>query len=75
MIWAGFFGNGVADVIDPNKLSSIPTTLVYGTQDEFLNKIDLHQYVTDIQYAIPHLKVITFEGKHTVDKNTLLQLV
>lgn len=75
VIWAGFFGNGVADVIDPNKLSSIPTTLVYGTQDEFLNTIDLNQYVTDIQSAIPHLKVITFEGKHTVDPNTLLQLI
>ena len=75
VIWAGFFGNGVADVIDPNKLSSIPTTLVYGTQDEFLTKIDLNQYVADIQSAIPHLKVITFDGKHTVDKNALLQIV
>ncbi len=75
VIWAGFFGNGVADVIDPNKLSSIPTTLVYGTQDEFLTKIDLKQYVADIHAAIPHLKVTTFEGKHTVDKNALLKIV
>ncbi|WP_428662868.1 alpha/beta hydrolase [Runella sp.] len=74
VIWAGFFANGVADVIDPAKLTNIPTTLVYGTQDEYLVQVDLAKYETDIKTAIPHLEVITFEGKHTIDSETLKKL-
>lgn len=74
VIWAGFFGNGVADVIDPAKLAHTPTTLVYGTQDEYLVQVDLGKYETDIKAAIPHLQVVTFEGKHTIDGATLKKI-
>lgn len=71
VIWAGYFANGIADVIEPSKLTETPTTLVYGTQDEFLVQIDLAQYEADIQKAIPHAQVVTFDGKHTIDSATL----
>lgn len=74
VIWAGFFGNGLIDVIEPKKLSPIPTTLVYGTQDEYLVQIDLTKYEADIKADIPHLEVVTFEGKHTIDQTTLLSI-
>ena len=74
VIWAGFFANGVSDVIDPVHLTNIPTVLVYGTQDEYLAQIDLEKYENDIRTAIPHLEVITFDGKHTVDRETLKQI-
>lgn len=74
IIWAGFFANGIADVIEPRKLADIPTTLAYGTQDEYLVQMDLEKYGTDIQAAIPHLQIITFEGKHTVDTGTLKKI-
>ncbi|NBB19292.1 phospholipase [Runella sp. CRIBMP] len=74
VIWAGFFGNGVADVIDPAKLSNVPTTLVYGTQDEYLVQVDLAKYEADIKASIPHLEVVTFEGKHTIDPEVLKNL-
>ncbi len=74
VIWAGFFANGIADVIDPIKLANVPTILAYGTQDEYLVQIDLEKYETDIRAAIPHLQVVTFEGKHTVDGVTLKQI-
>jgi predicted esterase len=74
VIWAGFFGNGVADVIDPTKLAHTPVTLVYGTQDEYLVQVDLEKYATDIKAAIPHLEVVTFEGKHTIDGDTLKKI-
>lgn len=74
IIWAGFFANGIADVIEPSKLADIPTTLAYGTQDEYLVQMDLEKYGTDIQAAIPHLQIITFEGKHTVDTGTLKKI-
>lgn len=75
LIWAGFFGNGIADVIEPSKLASVPTTLVYGLQDEYLVQIDTQKYEEDIRAAIPHLEVVTFEGRHTVDPATLHQIV
>jgi len=71
VIWAGYFGNGIADVIEPSKLTNIPTTMVYGTQDEYLLQIDLTKYEADIQEAIPQVKVVTFDGKHTIDRATL----
>ncbi len=74
VIWAGFFGNGVADVIDPAKLSNVPTTLVYGTHDEYLVQVDLAKYEADIKASIPHLEVVTFEGKHTIDPEVLKNL-
>jgi predicted esterase len=74
VIWAGFFANGIADVIDPIKLANVPTTLAYGTQDEYLVQIDLEKYGADIQAAIPHLQIVTFEGKHTVDAETLKRI-
>lgn len=74
VIWAGFFGNGVADVIDPAKLSNVPTTLVYGTQDEYLVQVDLAKYEADLKASIPHLEVVTFEGKHTIDPEVLKNL-
>ncbi len=74
VIWAGFFANGVSDVVDPALLTNIPTTLVYGTQDEYLAQIDLKKYENDIRTAVPHLEVITFDGKHTVDRATLKQI-
>ena len=75
LIWAGFFGNGVADVIEPNKLATVPTTLVYGLQDEYLVQIDTKKYEEDIRMAIPHIEVVTFEGRHTVDSAVLHQIV
>ena len=74
VIWAGFFANGIEDVIDPLKLTNIPTTLAYGTQDEYLVQVDLEKYGADIQAAIPHLQIVTFEGKHTVEVNTLRKI-
>ncbi|AXE16473.1 phospholipase [Runella rosea] len=74
VIWAGFFGNGIADVIAPAKLSNVPTTLVYGTQDEYLVQVDLDKYEADIKTDIPHLAVVTFDGKHTIDREVLKNL-
>lgn len=74
VIWAGFFGNGISDVIDPIKLAKVSTTLAYGTQDEYLVQIDLDKYGADIQAAIPHLQIVTFDGKHTVDAATLKKI-
>ncbi len=74
IIWAGYFGNGIQDVIDPQKLTKKEVVLCYGKEDEFLVKIDTKQYESDIQKVIPHVQVHTFEGGHTIDEALLLKI-
>jgi len=38
ILWAGYFGNGIQDVIDPTKLTEKEVVLCYGKEDEFLVK-------------------------------------
>jgi predicted esterase len=75
ILWAGYFGNGIQDVIDPVKLSDKEVVLCYGKEDEFLVKIDIKQYENDIQKVIPHVQIHTFEGGHTIDVDLLLQIL
>jgi predicted esterase len=74
IIWAGYFGNGIQDVIDPKKLTEKEVVLCYGKEDEFLVKIDLNQYENDIQKAIPHVQIHTFDSGHTIDGELLLKI-
>jgi predicted esterase len=74
ILWAGYFGNGIQDVIDPAKLTDKEVVLCYGKEDEFLVKIDIKQYENDIQKVIPHVQIHTFEGGHTIDVDLLLQI-
>ena len=74
ILWAGYFGNGIEDVINPIKLKEKEVILCYGKEDEFLVKIDTLQYEKDIQKAIPHIQIHTFEGGHTIDEELLLRI-
>jgi predicted esterase len=74
ILWAGYFGNGIQDVIDPLKLIDKEVILCYGKEDEFLVKIDTPQYEKDIQKVIPHIQIHTFEGGHTIDEQLLLKI-
>ena len=49
ILWAGYFGNGIQDVINPTKLTEEEVVLYYGRKDEFLVKINIEQYEKDIQ--------------------------
>ncbi len=74
ILWAGYFANGIEDVIAPDLLTDKEVVLVYGTQDEFLKQIDVVKYEANIRQAIPQLRVITFEGGHTVEAEALLKV-
>lgn len=74
ILWAGYFANGIEDVIAPSLLTDKEVVLVYGTQDEFLKQIDVVKYEANIRQAIPQLRVITFEGGHTVEAEALLKV-
>ena len=74
ILWAGYFGNGIEDVIDVTKLTNKEVVLCYGKEDEFLVKINTQQYEKDIQKAIPHIEIHTFEGGHTINEELLLKI-
>ena len=74
ILWAGYFGNGIQDIIDPIKLIDKAVALCYGKEDEFLVKINIQEYERDIQKVIPHVHIHTFEGGHTVDEELLLKI-
>lgn len=74
IIWAGYFANGIQDVIDPNLLRGKEVVLAYGKEDEFLNQIDTQQYENHIRAAIPHLQIYSFDGGHTIDGLTLQKM-
>ena len=72
ILWAGYFGNGIQDVINPEKVLDKEVVLCYGKEDEFLKQIDIQQYRQDILSTIPHIKIHTFEGGHTIDETDLM---
>ncbi|MFN8355268.1 MAG: phospholipase [Spirosomataceae bacterium] len=74
VLWAGYFANGIQDVIDPALLADKEVVLVYGQNDEFLKQIDVAQYEAHIRQAIPHARVLTFAGGHTIDTEALQQI-
>jgi predicted esterase len=74
ILWAGYFGNGIQDVVDSSKLADKEVVLCYGKEDEFLVKIDIQQYEKDIQRVIPHIQVYTFDGGHTIDEELVLKI-
>ncbi|GGD69612.1 esterase [Emticicia aquatilis] len=76
LLWAGFFSNGIREVIEPEKLKDVETYYIYGDKDEFLvayPEITEKFMATMIQDFNP--KVIRFDGKHTVDEPTLKSII
>jgi predicted esterase len=76
MLWAGFFSNGLADIIDLQKLTNVPTQYVYGLHDEYIKQMpDPAAYLNQLKTDLPSLDIIPFEGKHTVEREVLKRLV
>ncbi len=76
IIWAGFFANGISDIIEVDKLQNTKTTYVYGTKDEFLvsNPEIREQMLGDLKGHLD-AKVIDFEGEHRVELSVLKKIM
>ena len=76
ILWAGFFSNGIADVIGPQKLTTVETHYVYGEQDEYFGLLgDVAAYKARLLTDVPHLKIMAFDGGHRVESEVLKTLV
>ena len=71
VLWSGYFANGLADLVNYDQVKELETLVVYGTQDEYLVQVDLDKYRDDILKVIPHAQIMSFDGPHTVDVETL----
>ena len=76
ILWAGYFPNGLTDVIDPAKLTSVETHYVYGRQDEYIEQMpDADNYLRRLQTDVPGLHITAYDGEHRVEPGVLQQLI
>ena len=75
MLWAGFFSNGLRDLIDPAKLTGVEAHYVYGSEDEFLTLIpEPSAYLDRLRQEISGLRITEYAGGHRVEP-TVLQTI
>lgn len=72
ILWAGYFPNGLSDLIDPATLTGTETHYVYGRQDQYIEQMDdAEGYINRLQSDIPSLKITAFDGGHRVEPEVL----
>ncbi|MFD2569840.1 alpha/beta hydrolase [Spirosoma soli] len=81
ILWAGYFPNGLSELIDPGKLAerngvAVEIHYVYGRQDEYIEQMDdAEGYLRRIQDDVPNLHLTAFDGGHRVEPDVLLRLL
>lgn len=76
VLWAGFFPKGLREIVDPQRLTTVMVTYVYGRQDEYIEKLsDPDEYINRIRQDVPPLTVVPFDGGHVVERAVLQQLL
>lgn len=76
VLWAGFFGNGIEDVIQPQKLASTDCYYVYGNSDfYFLNQPEMkNKMLANLTDNISPT-IIEFDGDHVIHPSVLKDLM
>ncbi|GAB3492019.1 esterase [Spirosoma knui] len=76
ILWAGYFPNGAAELINPARLAGVDTHYVYGHQDEYMVQLDdTEGYLRRLQIDLPQLKLTAYEGGHRVEPTVLTNLI
>ena len=76
ILWAGFFPNGLTELINPVKLTNVDCHYVYGQQDEYMAQMDdVDGYLRRLQTEVPNLKLTAFAGGHRVESVVLQAIV
>ncbi|GAB3993372.1 esterase [Spirosoma daeguense] len=76
ILWAGFFPDGLTDLIQPSKLDNVETHYVYGEQDEYFQLLgDIDTYLLRMQTDVPNLQLTKFDGGHRVEPAILEQVL
>lgn len=76
VLWAGFFGNGIEDVIEPSKLSSTNCYYIYGSSDAYLvNQPEMKAKMLDNLREKISPTIIEFDGDHVIHPTVLKDLM
>ncbi|MBO0951413.1 alpha/beta hydrolase [Fibrella forsythiae] len=76
ILWAGYFPNGLSDILSPKTIIDLPVAYVYGDQDEYISQLsDIGQYLNRLKTDVPQLELIPFHGRHVVNRDVLKTLV
>lgn len=75
IMWAGYFPNGLAELIDTSGFGSTEMHYVYGRQDEYIQEItDIDGYLGRLKTDAPTLRITAFDGTHRVEPEVLKAL-
>ncbi|ADB36162.1 alpha/beta hydrolase [Spirosoma linguale] len=75
ILWAGYFPNGLAELIDVPKFSTTEMHYVYGRQDEYIRDFpDMNAYISRLTTDVPNLQITAFDGTHRVEPEVLKTL-
>ncbi len=73
ILWAGYFANGLADVVANERLPADATYFVYGDRDQYLVQFDTTRYLSDLKASVPFLQIKSYEGGHSIDPEVLVR--
>jgi predicted esterase len=74
VLWAGSFPHDIDPESARSSFSKIPTQLVYGNEDQFLDHLNIEDYEKKLQALGISYEITTFEGKHEMNKDVLIKL-
>ncbi len=75
ILWAGSFPHDVSPKMHSTIFENLPTHFVYGTEDPFLQHINMHNKAAEFEQMGLDLNLWTFDGKHIMDKPMLDKIV
>ncbi len=75
IFWAGFFANGISDILDIAKIKETNVFYVYGNQDPFIIQFPelASKSLKDI-IINASAEIIAYPGNHSVDSTVLKQI-
>jgi predicted esterase len=71
IFWGGYFANGIFDLIEAGRMPLQNTHFVYGTRDEFLNRLDMPDYLGKLRAEVPSLHLVEYAGGHSIEPEVL----
>jgi len=74
ILWAGYFSNGIAELVSPHHFTNKPLIYVYGKKDEFLTQINQEEYLESLKKSVPTIEIHSFEGGHQMNTEVLSQI-
>ncbi len=76
IIWAGYFPQGLTNLIDAKKFTDTEMHYVYGGQDEYIREIaDIDGYINRLKTDVSNLQITVFDGGHRVEPAVLKKLL